>query len=236
MDIFRFFSMNAATERVIKAVTKPRILFVEGFDECLMCEKVLTLMSADPEQTQIISYDGKEKFGKNLVSLMREAMFLDGQIKRLAILQDADNNISKTKYDITQIMNTNGLNDVEFGSFRRSRKYPKMTFGAFVLPDNVDSGNLETLLLRSVEGQSNLVDAKAYIQKHAPAKYKDDSKRVAQVFLCVHTALCRGAGQGASNGYFDLNSIVASSFGSFLKDFISDFIQSIPIGTLKPTA
>jgi len=151
------------------AIEKEKVLFVEGYDEVYFFDSLLKHMGSDiSEKIQVVSYDGKAKLNDSISMISKTETFIE-KVSVIAITRDADKDMSTALDSINYTLkNIFRLPKVTHNSFVES---DSLKAGAFVLPGNAVSGELEDLVLLALAGNDvcNLVD-----------KYLDDLKKETQ--------------------------------------------------------
>lgn len=201
MDPIYFLkSPELAARNTLRQNTK-FVILAEGQDDLYFLDEVLRALGVDDGAVQTMDYGGAGELPAYLTNFLKKDSVLDGEISGLMITGDADT-FPAQKYKINKALQSVGLPEFSHGLIKY--KVPLVDRVSFHLLPDADDGNLETLLLRTVDAKSAAVDARAFVEQHHVDRSPANDKRVAWAYLTTQDKPCRGSGQGARRGYFDI--------------------------------
>ena len=99
--------------------------------------KIITFENIRDEHLRIINLNGENKLEKALVDILKP---MERKIKTIGILTDADKNFEKSKKEVRDAIERSEIDEDKFV--------------CFLTPNNRDLGNLETLLLSSLDREA----------------------------------------------------------------------------------
>ena len=99
--------------------------------------KIVTFENIRDEHLRIINLNGENKLEKALVDILKP---MERKIKTIGILTDADKNFEKSKKEVRDAIERSEIDEDKFV--------------CFLTPNNRDLGNLETLLLSSLDREA----------------------------------------------------------------------------------
>lgn len=209
---------DMAARRIIRA---PQIVMVEGPDDLWFFDALLSDMGASPDAIQLVDYGSTSLLEASLRLLMLDEMVLNGEVAGLLVTRDADASEKKALYDLEKACEDVNLGKLAHGIVSTNPGRIIKKVGIYLMPAVGRKGNLETLLLETVDSAQPVVDARQFVETHNPERAPTNDKRVAQAYLATKERLSRGAGYGAKQGYFDLShsslDVLRSMLGDLLK-------------------
>lgn len=194
------------------------IVLAEGQDDLYFLDETLKELDADPSVVQTMDYGGAGELPFFISSILKNDRVFYGDVKGLFVTGDADT-FPAHKYKINKVLKLAGLPEFEHG--QNTFQVPLVgRLGFHLLPDATD-GNLETLLLRTVENVPAALGARKFVEDHHKDRSPKNDKRVATVYLATQPQLCRGSGQGARRGFFNMKHAAMDDLKAQLKMFIT---------------
>lgn len=198
---------------------RDKLIFLEGTDDALFFDHLLTGMNADPEQVGLVTVGGKGEFIAKIKGFKKTPKFTQRKTKGILAIRDADDDFHVAEKEMTALFNsTFGIN-LKHGEIQEK---DGILYGFFLLPGTNRSGDLEELCLDTVTGKALEEQSAAFLSATEVTPQDQFYKRKAQVYLAGFTGdLCRGAGLGFKKGKFDDQHETLQP----IKDFISAFSQ-----------
>ncbi|MBQ0929233.1 DUF3226 domain-containing protein [Ideonella alba] len=204
------------------------IIIVEGKDDIFLIGKLLERMGASPERFGIAEIDGYPNFQPFLKMLTLGSSFTTGRVKSVAVILDADENFGGRRKEVCEVFRQFGwdLSEDSRATINRSAT-DQVNIYLFLYPDNRSSGDLESLLLGTLESdpvkdsaQQHIGGSFAVAQTRGESLKGSITKRVAQAYLAGRAKdLCNGAGMAAARAVaFDLDSAALQPLCRFLRD------------------
>jgi hypothetical protein len=202
------------THTAPEPITKKKLLAVEGKDELNFFDKLFEHMGLK-DIVDLREVKGKHKFKDKMPSLKNTPGFHD--LDAIAIIRDADENSENTFISVQGVLKQNDLQPPEKpGEF--SNGTPKV--GVFIMPDNKNSGMLETLCLSTVQEKEEMECVDRFIdcanELENPPKEKDKAKT--QAFLALMPEVPDHVGIGAQQGVWNFDSPVLEPLKKFLSE------------------
>jgi hypothetical protein len=224
----------------IKIISK-KILAVEGKDECnffqalLKHSKIESILwfqyienikkdpgfSVSNEAVQLIDIGGKDKFKEELEALTVLQGF--DNIEKMGFIRDAEINPAESAF--TSICNILKSLHLPFPpASNEVIKNIKPSVGVFIMPDNKNSGMLESLCLKALENQKikNCIDdfiSCFYIDMNQSEKDKfNEPKSRVLSYLASRSPIVNSLGLSAQNGYWDFSHGCFDEIKKFLRD------------------
>ena len=215
-----FFADEIRRQR--KAPTKARVLLVEGSDDGYFFCQLLTDLGADPSNTEIVALGGKDNLAAEINQFLKSAAFVSQQIKRYAIVRDADDRPANAVREIHGILTAHGEPNPVHGTFLPATTPHQHEVGMYILPSDLRSGDLDLVCLETVPVDPAIQCVSAYMNciPRLPVGLTLPHKREVQVFLAGKEELCRGSGMGLQKGYFDKRHPSLDPIKAFLRAFI----------------
>lgn len=206
--------MALASEK-LRAASPGRIL-VEGDDDRRFVSAILKSIRIDENTCEVISYGGKNNLRNTLEAFAISADFAN--VKRLAILRDADTNPTGAFQSSVDAIGASNLTPPSStGIFAEGT--PRV--GVFILPSATRLGELEDLLLDSIEGCKRTDLAREYFSRvrNANLPTDKDAKAVVYSYLACQERAGVRIGEATEKGYFPLDSPAFRPLQDFLKEF-----------------
>jgi hypothetical protein len=181
-------------------IEKERIIFVEGKEDRKFFGKILERLEIT--NSQIIVIGSKPEFKSKLLLYPKRPNF-QKIVKRVSIIVDADESFKSTKESIE-----NQVNNLK-NKFKEEVENIKFDF--FIMPNNRDSGMMETLCVLSVKDSMEMKYVNDFIEKiikekKIKIKQKNVDKIKAQIFLSIMPDVTCGMVYGIIKNYWNSNS------------------------------
>jgi hypothetical protein len=202
---------------------RPRVLLVEGQDDCYFFDSLLQEIGADPTRVGMRSIKGIDDLANQVAVLVRDTDFVRGVIQRYAIICDSDQSPN------------NALNRVAAALVASNQPVPAhATFtpapqggaevGVFLLPSNVVDGDLERVCLDTIPTDLKLIATQQFLtqvqQTFGPLDKR--YKRLARIFLSICDTETFGVGRTfALGGVFDRTHPSLDPLRTFLQMFVA---------------
>lgn len=205
-----------------QAAIHKRVLFlVEGQDDGIFLEQILTQRGEDPSRIQILYVQGIARLWTYLSVLVKSPFFVEQKISHICLIIDADKDFSATEKHAREKLKKAGLSDPSSGSVSQANG---VYVGLYILPNSRDNGELEDLIIQTLVDDKRVKDARDVLAKHQPQgeKFKKNSKRVLQISLALSPQdLCAGVGRGIRNGAFNVGLDELSDLNEFIEVFLN---------------
>ncbi len=208
--------MASSTTKI--EIKSPCLILVEGQDDKRFISQNLRFVNIDEGRCQVEPIGGKDSLRNRLEALVISPEFVT--VERLALLRDADTNAESAFQSCAGAIRAAQLDPPNsIGAF--SEGTPRV--GVFILPGYSRSGELEDLLLDSIEGCKRTGLAQEYLSrvKSAGLPTDKDSKAVVYSYLACQERSGLRIGEATEKGYFPLNSPAFRPLQDFLKEFAS---------------
>ena len=198
------------------------IFLVEGQDDAIFFDQLLSNTGADANSVGICYVEGKDKFADFLKTVLISSAFTSGRIKKYALIRDSDDDPARAANEVADALRRLGEPTPNCGSV--SPRPDGRKVGFYLLPGCGQPGDLEELCMRTVNGQPKAVAVDNHInsveQAFGPLHHR--SKRVAQSYLAIAAdELVRGVGLATKKGVFPINSAALGTAEAFLKTFLT---------------
>ncbi|AFZ53707.1 DUF3226 domain-containing protein [Cyanobacterium aponinum UTEX 3222] len=197
----------------IKQINKPKLLIGEGKDEIRFFQSFLKYLNICDMMVE--SYNGKDNLYSYLKTLVLRPNF--SQLVSIGITRDADNkpieDLFKSICSALKRANLSNPNNLS----KSSKGTPKINI--FILPDNQNSGMLETLCLKSLKNDISMNCVDKYfdcIRQKSDIFPKNIDKAKIHAWLASREIPDKRLAEASEVGYFDFNN---SAFDN-LKEFI----------------
>lgn len=204
---------GARTEEPPVTIEKPNLLVVEGRDDQEFFEALLKNVALS--EIQVLPVGGKTKLRKNLKGLVATENF--HAVTGLGIVRDADADPADAFEDVRTALRASGLS-VPANPIEPSGNDPRVT--VMILPGGGESGSLEDLCLRSVDGDPAILCTDRYFEC-LDAQQVDHpqhlSKARVQTFLASLPQTDLRLGVAAQRGYWPLGHDAFQEARDFLR-------------------
>jgi hypothetical protein len=197
------------------------VLLVEGTDDAFFFETILAQLRADPARVAIAIIGGKDNLTSELGAFIKSSAFVSGVIHSYAIIVDSDADPVASLRKVHAALGKYNQPKASVATIDATSQ-PKV--GVYLIPSGTESGELETLALKTVDGAPVMPHLQTFLKEAQSISGNLDKiyKRSAQAFLAVQPGeLCRGTGRGFSNGHFPL----ADPCLDDIKRFVTELIQ-----------
>lgn len=213
-----FFDMGHANN--MARGDREKLIFLEGTDDALFFDHILTAMNANPEQVGLVTVGGKGEFIAKVKGFRKTPNFTQGKTKGILAVRDADNDFLVAEKEMATLFNSVFGVNLKHGEIQNK---DGISYGFFLLPGVNRSGDLEELCLDTVSGIALEAQSASFLAAADVSPYDQFYKRKAQVYLAGFAGeLCRGAGLGFKKGKFDDQHDALQP----IKNFISAFAET----------
>lgn len=197
----------------------PVQLLVEGRDEEKFFEEFLKFLKIE-NIVHIESFKGKYKLRDFLQAFIMRRGFPEA-VKRIGIVQDADNNFSSAFESVC-----NSLKYAKLSAPKSPEVFTssKPSVGVMILPGKNQTGMLETLLCKTISGtEINECIDKFFecIKDEAKIQVKHVEKARAHVFIATRSKPLVQVGLATRIGYWDLNHEEFNDVRRFLRELVT---------------
>ena len=176
-----------------------RLLLVEGKDEVNLLGKLIKHCLEDNEpQVQVIEVGGKPKFKQNLAAI--QLAQIGTPLLSMGVIRDADDNAEGSFDSVCDSLRSAGY-EPPAAHAKFSNATPAI--GVFIVPDGSQSGAIETLCRRSVEGEDAAKCADEYMEclkTHDALQSKNADKTFTHAYLAAMRDPVARVGEGAQQG------------------------------------
>jgi len=213
--IFSTSSKAAANEG------RRRIIFVEGQDDAWFIDKLLEELQADPKDVGVIFLEGNGALDKELRLLLKSSGYVQRKTLGIAFLLDADADAAATSARLVSFLEKQAIPGPEHGSIA---PYDEgRVVGIYIFPDGTQPGELEDLLLKTVQSDDRLTIVTSALStvEDKYGKLPKRSKRVARMYLSVLDIKPCGIGRAYCENVFTSDHADVNNVRQFLKAFIA---------------
>lgn len=199
------------------AKSLPCIIYVEGKDDAYFIDQILEELSADPSEIGIIYLEGNGELEKEVRLLVKSAPYVQNIIRKIAFILDADDDPLATLDRLQVALARNSLpaiNHNEIIDYEGNRRA-----GAFIIPDGTSSGELEDLLLSTLQNDMRLGIVSSALAE-VEANYgplNKHSKRLARMYMSVLPIKPCGIGMAYRANIFDKHHAKIMAVKSFIQ-------------------
>lgn len=204
-----------------KSDLEKEVLFVgEGQDDAYFFDSILSHLGADPAKVGIVYTDGKDNLDRNLRNIVQSRPFVRKTIRKIAILQDVDDEPRERLETIHKALKSVSLpipKHCEILEFEKGRM-----IGTFLIPDMDRTGNLESLCFESVAASPKSKKVRAFFDE-MQSEFGDLDryyKRLIQIYLACVPVECRGVGRATKIGVFPMASASFAEVLTFFDTFL----------------
>ncbi|MBI5695895.1 MAG: hypothetical protein HZC51_09195 [Nitrospirae bacterium] len=201
---------------LLKPITLPKLLFVEGKDEENLAEALLKHLQITDVDIRLVN--GKDKFKTELTSTVKSSGFYD-KVTIIGILRDAEDSFDSTFQSMNDVFASIGLDKLG-APLVFSEGMPRT--GVFIAPDNKSPGMLETLCLRAIQGTPAMACVEEFYscasKLETPPNNPDKTRM--QAYLATLPKDVRSLGVSAQKkGFWDFNHEAFAPLRGFLENF-----------------
>lgn len=192
------------------------IILVEGKDDAIVLDIILTELNANPNEVRVIVAGGKAGFSKHFPLILKSTSFAS-KISTISIIRDADSDPVAALGEIHNLLKKLNLPQPDVASFS---DHEGKRFGVYLFPKPGMSGDLEDLALELADASATLSAAHGYIDAavEANTSLSKTSKRKIQSYLAgASTEIRPTVGWAFKDGTITLNSQKAPELVSFLR-------------------
>jgi hypothetical protein len=201
-----------------RTVQSTSVLAVEGRDESNFFTALLKHMGIDG--VQVVDIGGKDKFGTEFTAFRGLEKF--GKIERLGFVRDAETGQAPAAFSsICGVLKKCALPVPKQPGTIAASKTPRV--GIFIMPDNAESGMLEDLCLKTIEGRPVRTCIDDFLrcflkqQNDSERPLFNDSKARVQAYLATRSPIRNSLGLGAAAGFWDFAHPCFSDVKEFLE-------------------
>lgn len=197
---------------------RSRILIVEGEDDAKFFDHLLSDINADPDRVGIVYIRGKDNLLENLKLLAKSPSYVKGEIAKIAIVRDSDENPQAQLQSINSVMRAIGWPNFESLGFKTQGN---TSYGVFLLPET-EPGDLERVCLDTISGHKKLGLVREFYDNIIESFGALDRpyKRQASIFLACSSVETRGVGSAFALGLFDKNHESLGNLRNFLTELV----------------
>ena len=142
---------------------------MEGKDEVAFFTVLLNRKNI--QGITVLESGGAQQFSRQIKAIKNIPNF--DNVDSLAVIHDADDNSQRRFQSISSMLTNNGFKvPKKIGSFTSSACRPKV--GIFIIPDNINSGMLESLCLSTVQSKELIKCIDSFIECAQQASQKDN--------------------------------------------------------------
>lgn len=199
--------MNEVEAAVPKGIESPILLIGEGVEEVLFLEALLGELNVSGVQVE--HYEGKSALARFLKALKNRPGF--GAVKKLGIIRDADDD---------PVAATRSVD----GAIAQAGFDPNLTVKKMIIPSATESGALENLCLRTIEGQPLEACIEEFLSCATRATTIQHTSTTAKAKARIHAWLSAQRepdlrlGHAAKKGLIDWSSPVFGELKQFLRE------------------
>ncbi len=198
------------------------LLLVEGVDEKHVLGKMVETRIKNQgvrEEIQIIPAGGRRAFRRRLQAIIVQSKKM-GMVKAIGIVRDADESAGSAFQSVANDVRAVGLRAPQRHA-EYSRGNPAV--GIFIVPDGSSSGAMETLIRRTVNGDSTAECVNAYLNcliVSAAVSSANLDKSFVHAYLASKADPLVRVGEAAKQGVWDFNSPVFDPMSQFLEELV----------------
>ncbi len=193
-----------------------RLMLVEGRDEVNLFHALIQHRLPElASEFQVIDAGGKDQFPAKLSALQIAAQ-TRATLRSIGIVRDADDNPAGAFQSVCDHLRNAGLLPPDHHA---SFSGGEPAVGVFIVPDGIQTGAIETLCRRSVEGQDTAQCVDQYLDclaERGVLKSTSHDKSFTHAYLAAARDPLSRVGEGARKGVWNLESQVFDGLASFL--------------------
>jgi hypothetical protein len=195
-------------------IASPRILVVEGIDDKLLFESLLTDM--DRHDIQVLPIGGKTQLSGNLRALVINEAFMTS-VNTLVVARDADSDADCAFRSVCGCLANAGLT---VPTKPMTLTGSRVRTGILIIPPDANRGKLEDVCLESVRDDVTTACVNAFFdclgQLQSYTMPRDISKAKVHAFLSSRPEPDKRLGEAAQAGYWSLRSVAFDPIREFL--------------------
>lgn len=201
-----------------KFAGKESIILTEGEDDAVFIDHLLSALGASPQRVGVFFLRGKSVIIEYMPTFFRSPEFTKREIRKYAIMMDADTDHQRTLNGIHGVLNSHGEPSPDSGCVVTSFS-TRISCGVFLFPGPERNGVLEDLCIAQLPDSDKKRRTIDFVENLIPAGERIRlGKRQVQAFLAVSEPdLCAGVGRGVRNGSFPIDLGSVSNVTDFLR-------------------
>jgi len=199
--------MNGAEAAVPKGIESPILLIGEGVEEVLFLKALVGNLNVSGVQVE--HYEGKSGLGRYLSALKKRPGF--ARVEKLGIIRDADDDPPASAASVD-------------GAIEQAGFEPSLTVKKMIIPSATETGALENLCLRTIEGQPLAACIEEFLSCATRATTTQHTSTTAKAKARIHAWLSAQRppdlrlGQAAKKGLIAWSSPVFGELKEFLRE------------------
>lgn len=201
-------------------ITSDRLLLVEGQDEVYLFNALIKHCPGSQSVIQVIEVGGKDQFFKKLEAIKIETKTRP-TFRSVGVVRDADDSPERAFQSVCNHLRRVGYKAPDsHGTF--SDASPSV--GIFIVPNGTESGAIETLCRRSVEGLDAARCVEQYLDclvRYNAMNSTNQDKSFAHAYLASMREPVARVGEGAQRGFWDLESAAFAEVLGFIQTLSS---------------
>lgn len=198
---------------------KEIVFFVEGIDDAFFMDRLLRETKVSPARVGIVYLEGRDNLERNLRIFLRTRPVAQGDVRRYALVLDADDDPEKTVSRVHASLSKHNQPTPSHGALAGGS--PEV--GLFVIPSASEDGNLEKLLMSTISTDQKFIFVDKFFRDIQNAFHKLDEpyKRLSRIYLdCCHGHF-RGAGRAFHAGSFNGDHYALGALRAFVATVIA---------------
>ena len=199
------FDFFIESQDLHKRPPRKHCYLVEGTDDAIFLDQLLTLSKHDPALVCVLETKGRQELPKFLRAISKMPQYTSGGIASIVVLFDADDDPGKAEQFVHDAYDKIGLEKPKPGEFL-NKSNPGT--GLYLFPGNGRTGNLEDMFIEVLCGDIRCEAAEEVTKRIIDSGVNLDklSKRKMQTVLAVSIPkLAAGIGRGLRNGALELD-------------------------------
>lgn len=212
--IGRFYKSRPGERQPVNP-SRPILFIVEGPDDGHFLEEMLTQMDVADNVVDVRDVGGKPNIESYINLTLKSPHARSGDLKKIVIFLDADNDFERAKADFHRVLTKLGLPTPQEGSFGFGGN---LEIGFYLFPRSGRSGELEDLI-EGVHRNPLLEQSRRFFENSTEGnEVTKPTKRIIQIYLAVVSQpLCAGVGRAIRGGSLqvDVNELEE------LRDFLN---------------
>jgi hypothetical protein len=198
------------------------IIIVEGDDDGYFIDALISDFCNDTAKFGIIQSNGQGNFNSTLDLLLKDGRYQFGKIRNLIIIRDADDNFTQKIADTIVLLRKIEKNLASIGSGDVVITGDGRKLGLFVVSEDGKTGDLEDLLLRTINDREccKIVWAAADDFYKIHEKPKNIGKSVVRAYISFRPEESTGVGRAFKNKIFESSHQILDPVKELLQKFI----------------